>query len=239
MAEPEKLLGWPLRLFHDSDTIRLVSTAYIDEPALLPLVDDESDLDILADIEERTSRRFDRDMPLPVGLQRRELVTSAHGPCWTHINAAFSYTRPSGNRFNDRHRGAWYATFGDEAATTALTEVAFHLTRELDNTGLYENTTDYQELHAGFSTPMVDLREARGAHFLDPDAAIGYPAGQALARDLLHAGGNGVLYPSARHRGGWCLAAFRPTHVQNVRPGARWRLEWAGRREPSIVEARP
>ena len=48
--------------------------------------------------------------------------------------------RPRGlNRFNGPNRGAWYAAFEIE---TAITEVSFHLTRELDNIGVYETTVD-------------------------------------------------------------------------------------------------
>ncbi len=226
----------PIRDFMDAATIRLISTAYIDEPALAPLADGDAERDFLAAVEGLTSTRQSRTMPLPTGLAAEELTGAAHGYGWTHINAAFCYTRATGNRFNGPDRGAWYATHGPDAAPTARAEVGFHLTRELDATGIYENITAYRELLAGFVTRFHDLTAAPAiGDCLHPDPAIGYPAGQALARDVLQGGGNGVLYPSVRHAGGQCLAAFRPALVQNVRLGDGWVFTWNGDRDPVIT----
>ena len=64
---------------------------------------------------------------------------------------------------------------------------------------------------------------------------MGYPAGQALARDLAGRSSNGIVYPSVRQPGGTCLVAFRPDLVQNVRQGDLWRLQWQGSLEPTIT----
>ncbi|XUU60969.1 RES family NAD+ phosphorylase [Erythrobacter sp. HA6-11] len=220
----------------EPDTIRLISTAYIDEPAMAPLVDDEDDLDFLAKIERKTSLRQNEDLPLPPDVDRRELLTDASGYGWSLINAAFCYTRPAGNRFNDQRRGAWYAAWGDDAADTAIAEVSFHLARELENVGVFKNTTDYRELVASFIGPFADLRDRTGEAWLDPDPAVGHLAGQLLAKELRGAGANGVIYPSLRYAGGFCLAAFRTNLVQNVRQGSTWRLTWDGDPTPSIAK---
>jgi hypothetical protein len=177
-------------------------------------------------------------MPLPSGLRRAELVGPSHGYGWTYINAAFCYTRPGGSRFNGPERGAWYATFGEHAEQTALAEVSWHLTRELENVGTFENVTDYRELLAAFIGPFVDVRGADLPDILDPDPRIGHPAGQGLAREVREAGHAGIVYPSVRHDGGTCLAAFRTTMIQNIRQGRTWRLEWRGGPEPKISELR-
>jgi hypothetical protein len=220
--------------FTHAPTIRLISTAYIDEPALAPLVDHPDHLSLLAEIEAMTSRRQDQGMPLPSGVAREELLSEVHGFGWTYVNAAFCYTRPTGNRFNGPERGAWYATWGDQAVATAQAEVSWHLTRELEATNVFENITAYRELVAGFTTVMHDLHGFEGEAFLHPDPKQGYGAGQTLARALRGAGANGVIYPSMRHEGGQCLAAFRPHMVQNIRQGLTWRFTWAGSREPRI-----
>ena len=98
--------------FTDPTTVRLISTAYIDEPAIAPLADDEGDLAILEEIEGLTSARRTVALPVPGGLDPAELLTAAAGYGWTYINAAFCYTRATGNRFNGPERGAWY---GDDA----------------------------------------------------------------------------------------------------------------------------
>jgi hypothetical protein len=164
-------------------------------------------------------------------LEPRELVYGRAGH--TFINAAFTHTRSGGNRFNDEQRGAWYCAFD---AATSLGEVSYHLARELENIGRFENTSDYAELFADFIGPFADARHRTPApDYLDPDPAVGYPAGQALAKALRAAGGNGIVYPSLRRAGGTCLVAFRPDLVQNLRQGRIWRLEWRGNPTPAVA----
>lgn len=225
--------------FTDPATVRLVSTAYADEPALAPLADDDDDLAILEAIAGLTSSRHSVTLPVPGGLHPSELLSEAAGYGWTLVNAAFCYTRATGNRFNGPERGAWYASHGAQAVETAQAEVGWHLTRELEATGVFENMTAYREVLAGFTSQFHRLgRETAGA-VLSPDPAIAYPAGQALARDVRGSGGNGILYPSARHPGGQCLVALRPHLVQNIRQGATWDFNWDGRPDPTISRRGP
>ncbi len=224
----------PVRDFTEPAAIRLISTAYIEEPAMMPLVDDAEDLAILEEIEELTSARRSLNLPIPGGLDPAELLTEVHGYGWTHVNAAFCYTRATGNRFNGPERGAWSATYGEDARETAQAEVGWHLTRELEATGVFDNITAYRELIAGFTSRFHDLAGLIGEAALSADPAIAYPAGQVLARDVLASGGNGLLYPSARQGGGKCLAAFRPHLVQNIRQGDTWTFEWTGEPSPAI-----
>ncbi len=224
----------PLCDFTCATTLRLISTAYIQEPALEPLADSEAERAILEELEGLTSARRMANLRLPSGLKKEELVSEAQGYGWTYINAAFCYTTPIGNRFNGPERGAWYATYGETAAETAQAEVGYHLTRELDATGIYENITAYRELLAGFTTRFHDIRQQSEENYLHPDPDCAYPVGQELARGLFAAGSNGLLYPSVRHEEGHCLAAFRPHLVQNVRQGDQWTFVWEGTRTPSI-----
>jgi hypothetical protein len=104
-----------------------------------------------------------------------------------------SGTRPGGNRFNDDNRGAWYCGFD---ADTAIGEVSYHLTRELEAVGRFENVTDYAELIADFFGPFHDLRgaDAEVDPVLHNDPAIAYPAGQTLARQLrIEHASNGII----------------------------------------------
>ena len=170
--------GLPLVEIVEPATIRLISTAYIEEPAMAPLADTDAALAFLEEIERKTSLRQNEDMPLPSDVRQDELLTSAYGYGWTYVNAAFCYTRPQGSRFNDGNRGAWYAAFGDAPKETAVAEVGHHLTRELDNVGRYENVTRYRELIAGFLGPFVDLRDQDGADYLDPVEKVAMQRGK-------------------------------------------------------------
>lgn len=214
---------------HESATVRLIPTAYYKPPVLAGLVDDLADLDILAGIEALTNRRLTAERDGLADLDMRELVFRVWGQ--SHINAAFAYTRAEGNRFNDGARGAWYAAFDD---LTAIEEVAYHRNRELARIGHFHDEAIYQVLLAGFIGEFADLRgvEPQPA-CLGPDPSIAYPEGQALARSFRAEHTRGIIYPSARRRGGTCLVAFEPHAVQNVRPGARWKLTWSG--SPAFV----
>lgn len=213
------------------DTIRLISTGRLKDSVLRPLAANHGALDDLASLESVTNVRVQaQEAGLP-DLDPRELIFGRPG--YTFINAAFTHTRPGGNRFNDDNRGAWYCAFELE---TSIGEVSYHLTRELDAIGRYENVTDYGELIADFFGSFHDLRSTESVDALREDPAIAYPAGQTLAKRLRsEVAGNGIVYPSIRHPGGTCLVAFRPDLVQNVRQGGIWRLEWQGTSTPSIT----
>lgn len=213
-------------------TVRLITTGRLKDPVLLPLAANQGALDDLAELEGFTNDRLRAQEGGLEGLDPRELAFGK--PNYTFINAAFTHTRPGGNRFNDEDRGAWYCAFDVD---TALGEVGFHLTRELQAIGRFENTSDYAELFADFIGSFHDIRGSAHAStpYLNPDPDIGYPAGQALARELrLAHSANGIIYSSIRHSGGTCLVAFRPDLVQNVQQGGILRLEWQGASTPSI-----
>ena len=220
----------------DPATVRLISTAYIIEPALTPLCDSDEERAILEALEAMSSARL-ATARMPSGVDPAELLTPAAGFGHSYVNAAFCYVKPGGNRFNDGTRGAWYAGIGDGATLTAQAEVMFHLTRELDNVGIYENVTAYRELLAGIIGPFHDLRGTPDVPALQPDMAVAYPAGQRLARTIVSEGGNGVIYRSVRRADGTCLAAFRPHLIQNIRHGDVVTFEWRGSREAVVTTA--
>jgi hypothetical protein len=205
-------------------TVRLVHSGRLKPPALAPLAPSEDLLERLSELEGATSGRLEAETHGLGNLDPRELVFNV--PHAAFINASFAYPRATGNRFNAADRGAWYCGFVVE---TAIAEVGFHLTRELNYIGRYQNTSEYGEMLADFIGRFHDLRAVDPAPAcLDPDPTVGYPAGQGLARELLAVGSPGLVYPSVRHQHGTCLVAFRPSVVQNVRQGAIWRLTWAG-----------
>jgi hypothetical protein len=220
--------------FAQRDTVRLISTGRLKDPVLMPLAANHGVLEDLTALESATNGRLvAQEAGLPE-LDTRELVFGRAG--FTFINAAFTHTRPGGNRFNEEARGAWYCGFD---ADTAIDEVAYHLTRELEAVSRFENTTDYAELIADFFGAFHDMRDrdAEVQPALHKDPAIAYPAGQRLARTLrIDHSSNGIVYPSLRHVGGTCLVCFRPDLVQNLRQGGIWRLEWQG--TPTPVAAR-
>lgn len=223
---------------NDRALVRLIPETRHKPPVLRGLVDTDAEAAVLAELEGETSARLIAEREGTPALDRRELAFARRAGDLriygqSHINAAFAYTRPSGNRFNSGDRGAWYCAWH---MLTSAAEVGFHRTRELGYIGRYEDQARYVELLADFIGDFPDLRgEAHPA--LDPEPGTGYPAGQALAADLRRAGHRGLIYPSVRHPGGRCFVAFDPGIIQNVRPGASWTLVWNGTPEFAVVGA--
>ncbi len=205
-------------------TVRLVSSARLREAVLAPLADGEGELALLAEIEGATSSRLIAQERGLSGLNSDELV---HGvPHAKFINASFAYAKPrQPMRFNPANRGAWYAALHVD---TCIAEVGFHLTRALADVGDFNAIVDYCEMWASMAGLFADLRQQPGHKSLDPDMAIGYPAGNAFAAAVRAGGHNGILYPSVRAQGGTCFVALWPNVVQSVAQGALLRLSWSG-----------
>ena len=158
------------------DTCRLIPSRFADveDSVLAPLAESDAVLRDLFDLDNATNERLRGESGLLPGIGMDELVFGV--PHFRIINAAFTYARPEGSRFNDGERGAWYCAF---AAETALSEVVFHKTVEYAEIGRFNDSVTYQMLLADFSAGFHDLRgiEAHAA-CLDPDS---YIASQALA----------------------------------------------------------
>ena len=217
-------------------TIRLIPSHYlIDKPALAPLAESADELAQLEALDAMTSGRIQPSQRTTTSFLPTEELTRDHSPFYNVINAAFAYSPPLGNRFNDSRRGAWYCAYGPDALETALAEILYHPTIELRNTGTLRDRFVYAELFASFASRFHDLSDASDLGCLHPDPAISYPHGQAVAAYIRGQEGNGLLYPSTRKPGGKCLVAFRPHVVQNVRRGGDYQLLWDGEWETEPV----
>lgn len=219
---------------NDRALVRLIPETHHKPPVLRGLVDSDSEAAILAELEGETSARLIAEREGSPALDRRELAFARRSHDLklfgqSHVNAAFTYTRPGGNRFNGGDRGAWYCAWD---MLTSAQEVGFHRTRELGFINRYEDEARYVELLADFIGDFPDLQgpelTGHAQLALNPEPGKGYPAGQALAADLRRVGHRGLIYPSVRHEGGRCFVAFDPGIIQNVRPGASWKLVWNG-----------
>ena len=222
-------------LLRQFDTCRLSPSRFADaeDSVLAPLAGaDDAMLRDLFDLDNATNDRLRGESGQLPGIGMDELVFGV--PNFRMINAAYTYARPEGSRFNDGERGAWYCAFELE---TALAEIAFHKAVEYQEIARFDDSVSYQCLLADFTAGFHDLRGFDGAGAcLDPAS---YLASQQLAAELLDAGSMGVIYPSVRRPEGTNLACFRPALVGNVRKGLAYRLTWAGSPIPRIEPIRP
>lgn len=229
VSERKTLEDIPLVRVGYPRTVRLVTTARLRKAVLQALVDTDAQRTELEEIESATSTRLIAETQGIAGVPAGQLISGvAHA---AFINASFAYAKPRElNRFNGPDRGAWYAAL---AVETSLAEVTFHMTAFLERTGDFHAVVDYAELFASLAGEYCDLRKARKHPALDPDPALGYPAGNALAKAALAGDVNGFIYPSVRHKGDTCFAVLWPHAVQSVAQGAVFRLMWSGTQVPA------
>ena len=211
------------------DTCRLIPSRFADveDSVLAPLADGTDVLRDLFELDNATNERLRGEYGGMAGIGVDELVFGV--PNFRIINAAYTYPRPEGSRFNDGERGAWYCAFEAEAS---LAEIVFHKTVEYQEIDRFDDSVTYQAMLSDFTGTFHDIRGSEAFQdCLDPAS---YIESQKLAAELLEAGSMGVIYPSVRYPGGTCLACFRPALVGNVRKGAAYRLTWAGSPTPLI-----
>ncbi|WP_136661760.1 RES family NAD+ phosphorylase [Nitratireductor sp. XY-223] len=86
----------------------------------------------------------------------------------------------------------------------------------------------FQEV-GSIDADLIDPRPPGHDDLLDLDIGS-YPALQAFAREQKSKDGNGIVYPSLRHWGGECIAAFFPDVVTPPKQGDHFRYHWNGDR---------
>ena len=112
----------PLAALRQIDTCRLIPSRFADmeDSVLAPLAEDDVHLRELFELDNATNARLVAEYGGAPGIGVDELVFGV--PNFRIINAAYTYARPEGARFNDGERGAWYCAFDMK---TALAEIIF------------------------------------------------------------------------------------------------------------------
>ena len=158
-------------------------------------------------------------------LARMPREDRAYGPGSTYIMAPFAYRAPG--RFGDGSFGVLYAALDEQ---TAMTEVAWHRARFLRTTANRRESAPQQVLTLSLTADVEDLRGQAHAHpeWYGEDPLTYGPA-QTLATGLRSGGRSGVAYDSVRHRGGECVAGFRPSIFSGCRHARVVHFFWDGR----------
>jgi RES domain-containing protein len=222
----------PLARLVRRETFRLIPSRY-PSVGIFDAVASAEDLEAIFDLEGWTNDRISAELGVLHTIPRDEWLIGR--PLARVVMAAFCHPRPDGGRFNDPSRGAWYAAF---TLRTAHAEAIYHRTRKLEEIGGWFDTFVQMAAYlADFDAAFHDLRARRFSRYLNPDS---YAASQRLGRRMLDRGSNGIVYPSvryrpsARDRGGTCLACFRPQLVSRTRQGGFYEYRWSGERKPSV-----
>ncbi|MCC4243029.1 RES family NAD+ phosphorylase [Stappia indica] len=203
---------------------RLISSAYppID---LFEDIADPADWELLAAAEAKSNPRVAETIGsldlVPAGRR-------VSGPGASYVMAPFTHVSPERKgRFHDGSFGAFYAA---RSFDTALFEVAHHQARFFAATGEAPGwIADMRELVGEIDADMVDLtrEDPAAAPLLDPDD---YGPSQTFAAEIRAAGHNGIAYPSVRHDGGACFAAFHPDVMSVPIQACHLTCHWDGKR---------
>lgn len=208
----------PLKRIRWTQAFRIVPSRF-PPVGVFDRIADPADLEALFALEAVTNPRL-RD-----ALGALQMVPRARrvsGPGSTPIMAAFTHFDPAGSRFSD---GTWGVFYAAHSVTTAVEETVFHRQQFLAAT--FEPTCDIQ-MRCYRTAVDGKLHDIRGGWAAAQDAAS-YTASVTLARELRAGGSNGIVYASARHRGGECLAAFFPDVVARCVQAQHFIYRWDGK----------
>lgn len=199
---------------------RVIPTRY---PAVnvFDRVADAADFDALYALEALTNDRL-RDE-----IGQIQLIPPAErrfGPGCGPIMAAFTHLNPAGSRFSDGRYGVFYCA---RDKLTAIFETRHHQARFMAATRERPMRLAMRLYSVTAHSEVVDLAPACAARpaLVDPDD---YSAAQTLGRALRREGAAGCVYPSVRHPGGTCLAAFSPRAVDACLHSAYLEYHWDG-----------
>ena len=204
--------------------VRIVRSIYppID---LFEDIADPADWPLLISAEQKTNPR------LMENIGNLDLVPESRrvgGTGATYLMAPFCHVSPDRqSRFGDGRFGVLYA---GNAFEVALLETFYHHERFMMRTREAPGwTSQFREIVLNIDARLHDLREcdAEKLQALDPNS---YVFSQALATQLRAAGSDGLVYPSARRKGGECVALFYPDLATNAVQGRHLDYHWDGRR---------
>ena len=128
------------------------------------------------------------------------------------------------SRFSDGSVGVLYAGLDEE---TAIAETVFHVSRQLRATA--ESSIEL-DMYAYLGTVLRPLEDVRGPAYalLQNPALESWPLCQVFAHKRRAAGAFGLVYDSARRRGGECIGVFRRDAVSVPVRRNRYRYCWDG-----------
>lgn len=213
----------PSRRVRWQATYRLVPTRHppID---LFERIAKPEDWDALIELESLTNPRL-RESAGVISLVPKERRVTGTGA--SIVMAPFTHASPlRKTRFSDGTYGVYYAA---RLFETALREVAFHMQRFYAATDDPPLQASYRTYKGKIDKAMHDITGRGWSHLLDPDPN-NYDKPQAFAYALRLGGSNGIVYPSVRHPGGECIAAFWPDVVSIPVQTKHIELKWDGSR---------
>ncbi len=176
----------------------------------------------LAALEQATNPRF-RDEAGDISLVPADRRVAGAGATW--VMAPFTHVNAKGSRFSSGTFGVYYAA---RDLVTAVRETAFHFERFARDSNDPPRREDMRVLLGKVANTFDDLNSVpHNKELLDPNS---YAASQPFGVERRKVGSNGISYPSVRHTGGRCIAAFWPNVVSIPIQERHLQYDWDGKR---------
>jgi RES domain-containing protein len=180
--------------------------------------------EVLIELEQLTNPRI-RDEVGEIHLVPPERRVSGPNSSW--VMAPFTHVNVRGSRFSNGTYGVYYAA---RQLETAIRETAHHFARfafDSDDPPRRENMRVLLGSIDHTFDDIFTLNEATKTAILDKDS---YAHSRPFGADRRDKGSDGLLYPSVRHRGGQCVAAFWPDVISVPIQERHLSYEWDGQR---------
>jgi hypothetical protein len=215
----------PVKRIRWSHAYRIVPSRF-PPVGLFDRIADPADLDAVFAIEAMTNPRLREEAGALALIPAEHRIS---GPGSTPVMAAFTHLNPEGSRFSD---GSWGVFYAAHSIATAVEETVYHRERFLAATREPACDVPMRCYRTRIDSKLHDIRGGwRAEH--DPDS---YASSQALARMLRETGSNGLVYDSARHADGQCVAAFLPDVVAPCVQERHLLYRWDGRRIAQVLQ---
>jgi hypothetical protein len=203
---------------------RIIATRYPPINLFERVTDNPAVWETLIELEQLTNPRV-RDDTGEIALVPPERRVAGPNASW--VMAPFTHVNKRGSRFSDGSYGVYYAA---EALLTAITETAFHFARFAADSHDPPRREDMRVLLGAVDCSFCEVDTLSPA---DQQAVLdkaSYVASREFGGNRRGTGSDGISYPSVRHEGGRCIAAFWPNVVGIPVQERHLQYEWDGAR---------
>ena len=177
--------------------------------------------DALIELEQLTNPRI-RDETGDISLVPAHRRVSGPNASW--VMAPFTHVNKRGSRFSNGSYGVYYAAMTLE---TAIAETIYHFSTFAMDSHDPARREDMRVLLGNINATYDDLPDDSRASLLSKTS---YADSQPFALERRSGNSDGIVYPSVRHDGGTCIAAFWPDVVGIPIQERHLKYEWDGNR---------
>ncbi|MFY7698261.1 MAG: RES family NAD+ phosphorylase [Legionella sp.] len=190
--------------------------------SLFDWADSPEELEQIAALEGLTNERIQAEIGKISLLSKEDWVV---GQGATPLMAAFTHIgAPS--RFSDGSFGIYYAA---STLNTAIKETIFHRERFYRASNEPVCSISMREYVAQVKKPLINITGIDYDIFLHADPAA-YKRSQEFGKTIYQEKHWGLLYPSVRDQGAFCMAIFRPPALSIPKQGCHLKYIWDGHR---------